>query len=92
MIIRHTLKLFALCPFDTGRGNHDFYDVVVELNHEVDVHILEKRISCFSNGYISHEEIARCIALDLQCFAPLKLEVHGKHSANSHTSVSIEVT
>lgn len=92
MIVRHTFQLFCLCPFDSGRGNHDFYDVIVELDREVDVHVLEERIKAFAIGYYSQEDVARMIAHDLQAFAPLKLEVHGKHSANSSTSVIIDVT
>ena len=91
MIVKHAFQLFALCPFETGRGNHDFYEVVVELNREVDVHVLEQRIRVFGGGYYSQETIADMISKDLQCFAPLKLEVHGRHSANSKTSVLIEV-
>ena len=91
MRVRHTFQLFALCPFETGRGNHDFYEVVVEVDREVDVHVLEERVKAFGGGYLSQEDIAKGISITLQAFAPLKLEVYGKHSANSSTSVFIDV-
>lgn len=91
MRVRHTFQLFALCPFETGRGNHDFYEVVIEVDREVDVHKLEERIKIFGNGYFSQEDIADMIGKDMKAFAPLKLEVHGRHSANSKTSVFIDV-
>jgi len=91
LIVRHTFKLFTLCPFDTGWGNHDFYVVVVEINREVDVHVLGERVKLFGGCYLSQEDVARCIAENLRAFAPLKLEVHGSHSANSHTSVFIPI-
>jgi hypothetical protein len=84
MIAKHTFNIHAECPMVLHK-QWDYYTVSVQTEELVDVHALESVMDSVRGMRATQEEIAGLIKQQLSCEA--MVEVSGKHSQNSTTTV-----
>jgi hypothetical protein len=84
MIARHTFKIHARCPL-VPHEQWDYYDVVVQTEDTLDVHVLEKAMDSVRGVLATQEQIATILKEQLPC--ETMVEVIGRHSQTSETTV-----
>ena len=84
MIAKHAFNIHAECPM-VSHKQWDYYTVSVQTEDVIDVHALEAVMDSVRGMRATQEEIAEIIKQQLSCEA--MLEVCGKHSQNSSTTV-----
>ena len=84
MIAKHTFNIHAKCPM-VPHEQWDYYTVSVQTEDLIDVHALESVMDSVRGIRATQEEIAEAIKQQLSCEA--MVEVCGKHSQNSTTTV-----
>ena len=84
MIAKHTFNIHAECPM-VSHKQWDYYTVSVQTEDVIDVHALEAVVDSVRGMRATQEEIAEIIKRQLSCEA--MVEVCGKHSQNSSTTV-----
>lgn len=84
MIVKHTFNIHAKCPL-VPHEQWDYYMVSVQTEDVVDVHALEAVMDSVRGIRATQEEIAQVIKEQLSC--ETMVEVTGKHSQNSSTTV-----
>ena len=84
MVAKHTFNIHAKCPF-VPHEQWDYYTVTIQTEDVVDVHFLEAVMNSVRGLHASQEQIAEIIKNQISCEA--MVEVHGKHSQNSATTV-----
>lgn len=83
MKVTHEFTMHAQCPFITQRTVWDYYTVSVTLDCVVDVHEIEAVIADCCGLSLSQEALCQLLSSKLKG----RVELTGKHSANSHTTV-----
>ena len=84
MIARHTFQIHARCPI-VPHEQWDYYDVIVQTEDTLDVHVLEKAMDSVRGVLATQEQIATILKEQLPC--ETMIEIKGRHSQNSETTV-----
>lgn len=85
MLANHKFQIHAECPL-VPHKQWDYYTVSVQTEDVVDVHFLETVMDSVRGIRATQEEIGEIIRQQLACEA--MIEIVGRHSQNSETSVS----
>lgn len=87
MEVKHEFMVHALCPFIKDRNVWDYYTVTVIIDRVVDVHLIERAIDECRGVSLSQEALCCLVAEKLADFGNCQIQMVGRHSANSVTSV-----
>jgi hypothetical protein len=91
MNVKHEFTIHAICPFIAGKIVWDYYTVTVRLSCVVDVHAIESVIAGACGLRLSQEDLCQLLAEKLSALDIARVELTGRHSANSGTTVICEV-
>jgi hypothetical protein len=87
MRVKHEFLIHAICPFVCHKKAWDYYTVTIIVDRVVDVHLIENAIDECRGAFLSQEALCALIASKVSALGNCEIEMVGRHSANSVTSV-----
>lgn len=84
MLAIHRFTIHAICPF-VEHQQWDYYDVELQTEEVIDVHILETAMNSVRGIRESQEAIATILREQLPC--EVLITISGRHSLTSSTTV-----
>lgn len=87
MRVKHEFLIHAICPFVAHKKVWDYYTVTIIVDRVVDVHLIENAIDECRGASLSQEALCALIAEKVSALGNCEIEMTGRHSANSVTSV-----
>ena len=87
MLVKHQFDIHARCPF-VPHEQWDYYSVTITTKQVIDVHDIEKLLNEVRGMNASQEAISETIRFRMdRAEMPGSIEVIGRHSQNSMTTV-----
>ena len=87
MRVKHEFFIHAICPFIAHKKVWDYYTVTIIVDRVIDVHLIEDAIDECRGASLSQEALLALIAEKACRFGNCKIEMVGRHIANSVTTV-----